>query len=259
MLLVVAALVIGPERLPGYAEQLGQWVRRGRRFIKDAKARVDEELGEEVGDVDWAALDPRKYDPRRIVRDALLEDDEPAAPGEHARHPAAHRRRRRPRGDRRCRRRGAAAGAPAADPLRRRGHLTGPAPSPPPREHRHAGPPALTEWSDGLGAAPVAHLLGDAAHVRLPPAGQLPGRADPVGRAPGGARRHLLRRRPARADGEPRPVGAARPHPPHGGPVPGGGRRPGPLDPVRAVAGARARRARLAALAATPGSARPTG
>jgi len=80
VLLVVAALVIGPERLPGYAEQLGQWVRRGRRFLRDAKARVDEELGEEVGDVDWAALDPRKYDPRRIVRDALLEDDEPFRP-----------------------------------------------------------------------------------------------------------------------------------------------------------------------------------
>ena len=80
VLLVVAALVIGPERLPGYAEQLGQWVRRGRRFIRDAKARVDEELGEEVGDVDWAALDPRKYDPRRIVRDALLEDDVPPRP-----------------------------------------------------------------------------------------------------------------------------------------------------------------------------------
>ena len=77
VLLVVAALVIGPERLPGYAEQLAQWVRRGRRLVRDAKARVDEELGEEIGDVDWAALDPRKYDPRRIVRDALLEDDPP--------------------------------------------------------------------------------------------------------------------------------------------------------------------------------------
>ena len=77
VLLVVAALVIGPERLPGYAEQLGQWVRRGRAFVRDAKARVDEELADEVGDVDWAALDPRKYDPRRIVRDALLEDDPP--------------------------------------------------------------------------------------------------------------------------------------------------------------------------------------
>jgi sec-independent protein translocase protein TatB len=77
VLLVVAAFVIGPERLPGYAEQLGQWVRQGRQLVRDAKARVDEELGDEVGDVDWAALDPRKYDPRRIVRDALLDDDPP--------------------------------------------------------------------------------------------------------------------------------------------------------------------------------------
>ena len=77
LLFVVAALVIGPERLPGYAEQLGQWVRRARVFLRDAKARVDEELGDDVKDVDWAALDPRRYDPRRIVRDALLDDPAP--------------------------------------------------------------------------------------------------------------------------------------------------------------------------------------
>ena len=124
VLLVVAALVIGPERLPGYAEQLGQWVRRGRRFLRDAKARVDEELGDEVGDVDWAALDPRKYDPRRIVRDALLEDDPPVRRGEHAATAPGDRRRRRPRGDRR--RPAAARPQPArrSDPVRRRGHLT---------------------------------------------------------------------------------------------------------------------------------------
>jgi sec-independent protein translocase protein TatB len=74
VLLVVAAIVIGPERLPKYAEQLGQWVRRARRFVADTKERVDAELGEESSGVDWSALDPRKYDPRRIVRDALLED-----------------------------------------------------------------------------------------------------------------------------------------------------------------------------------------
>ncbi|WP_265520903.1 Sec-independent protein translocase TatB [Oerskovia flava] len=77
VLLVVAAVVIGPERLPHYAEQLGAFVRSARGYLKDAKARVDDELGEHVGDVDWAKLDPRQYDPRRIVREALL-DDEPA-------------------------------------------------------------------------------------------------------------------------------------------------------------------------------------
>lgn len=75
IILVVAVIVIGPERLPRYAEQLGGFVRTARGFIKDAKSRVDEELGEQVGDVDWSKLDPRQYDPRRIVREALLDDD----------------------------------------------------------------------------------------------------------------------------------------------------------------------------------------
>lgn len=89
VLFVVAVIVIGPTRLPGYAEQLGRWIRQLRVFLRDAKKRVDEELGDDT-DLDWAALDPRKYDPRRIVREALL-DDEPvvAAPGYRApRHPS---------------------------------------------------------------------------------------------------------------------------------------------------------------------------
>jgi sec-independent protein translocase protein TatB len=77
VLLIVAVVVIGPERLPRYAEQLGSFVRSARGYLKDAKARVDAEIGEEIGDVDWSKLDPRQYDPRRIVREALL-DDEPA-------------------------------------------------------------------------------------------------------------------------------------------------------------------------------------
>lgn len=74
IILVLAVLVIGPERLPGYAEQLAAVVRRAKVFLVDAKEKVSEELGPEVADVDWAQLDPRRYDPRRIVRDALLED-----------------------------------------------------------------------------------------------------------------------------------------------------------------------------------------
>jgi len=81
ILLVVAVLVIGPERLPKYAEQLGQLVRRARVFLQETKSRVDDELGEDIKDVDWAALDPRKYDPRRIVRDALMDDVMPAVTG----------------------------------------------------------------------------------------------------------------------------------------------------------------------------------
>jgi sec-independent protein translocase protein TatB len=77
LLIVVALVVVGPERLPRYAEQLGAWVRTARSYALSAKSRVTEELGEDVADVDWAALDPRRYDPRRIVREALLDDSPP--------------------------------------------------------------------------------------------------------------------------------------------------------------------------------------
>ena len=71
VLLLLAAVLVGPERLPGYAEQLAGWVRALRASVSGAKERISAELGED--DVDWAALDPRKYDPRRIVREALAE------------------------------------------------------------------------------------------------------------------------------------------------------------------------------------------
>ena len=74
VLILVAVVVVGPERLPRYAEKLGVWVRTLRGFLSSAKQRVDEELGDQAVDVDWAALDPRRYDPRRIVREALLDD-----------------------------------------------------------------------------------------------------------------------------------------------------------------------------------------
>jgi len=76
---VIAALLIGPERLPRYAEMLAQFVKRARDFAQGARTRVREEMGPEFDDVDWRKLDPRQYDPRRIIREALLEDEPPAA------------------------------------------------------------------------------------------------------------------------------------------------------------------------------------
>jgi sec-independent protein translocase protein TatB len=78
ILVVVALVVLGPERLPQYAAQLGRLVREARGFAVKAREQVRSEMGEEFDEVDWKALDPRRYDPRRIVRDALLEgDDDP--------------------------------------------------------------------------------------------------------------------------------------------------------------------------------------
>ncbi|SBS70288.1 Sec-independent protein translocase TatB [uncultured Microbacterium sp.] len=74
LILVVAALLVGPERLPRYAEALARLTMRVREWLQGAKSRVKEEMGEDFDDVEWRKLDPRQYDPRRIIRDALLED-----------------------------------------------------------------------------------------------------------------------------------------------------------------------------------------
>lgn len=74
LILVIAALLIGPERLPRYAEGLAHLVGRVRDYLRGAKTRVKDELGEDFDDVDWRTLDPRRYDPRRIIREALLDD-----------------------------------------------------------------------------------------------------------------------------------------------------------------------------------------
>ena len=87
---LIAAFLIGPERLPAYATQLARLVRVLRGMASEAKGRLEEELGADV-DVDWRRLDPRQYDPRRIVREALLDDgddDRDGTPGRESRsHP----------------------------------------------------------------------------------------------------------------------------------------------------------------------------
>ena len=46
-------------------------------MLDDAKDRVREEMGPDFDEEEWRKLDPRQYDPRRIIRDALLEPPAP--------------------------------------------------------------------------------------------------------------------------------------------------------------------------------------
>jgi sec-independent protein translocase protein TatB len=80
VLAVVAAVVLGPERLPEYAAQLARLVREMRKMAQGASAQVRDELGPEFDDIDWRKLDPRQYDPRRIVREALADVWDPDDP-----------------------------------------------------------------------------------------------------------------------------------------------------------------------------------
>ena len=94
-------------------------------MLDDAKDRVREELGPDFDEEEWRKLDPRQYDPRRIIRDALLEPPEPrrrdAEPDDEP-EPVAEPVRRTPPRERKER-----------DRLRRRGHLIPRGPVSPPR------------------------------------------------------------------------------------------------------------------------------
>lgn len=72
VLLIIAVVVVGPERLPAYAEQLARLVRELKAMATGAQERLRTELGDDLPDL--TQFDPRRYDPRRIVREALLED-----------------------------------------------------------------------------------------------------------------------------------------------------------------------------------------
>jgi sec-independent protein translocase protein TatB len=73
---VVGVLVFGPDRLPEFARQAGQFLRQARRFTQAARDDIRSELGPEYAD-----LELRDLDPRAIVRKHILEamdEDEPA-------------------------------------------------------------------------------------------------------------------------------------------------------------------------------------
>jgi len=74
---LIAVFLLGPERLPYYASQLARLVRSLRDMASGAKDRMRDEMGPDFDEIDWKKLDPRQYDPRRIIRDALLEDESP--------------------------------------------------------------------------------------------------------------------------------------------------------------------------------------
>ncbi|WP_227000866.1 twin-arginine translocase TatA/TatE family subunit [Protaetiibacter intestinalis] len=74
---IIAAFLLGPERLPVLAQRAGDLIRGLRGFVESSRTRLEEEAG--MTRADWEALDPRRYDPRRIVREALEGSPDAAA------------------------------------------------------------------------------------------------------------------------------------------------------------------------------------
>src|SRR3954453_19631088 len=74
VILLVAVIVFGPDRLPEYARQAGRMVRQLRNFAQAAQQDLREELGPEYSDLKLTDLDPRVAI-RRHILEALEEDD----------------------------------------------------------------------------------------------------------------------------------------------------------------------------------------
>jgi sec-independent protein translocase protein TatB len=74
VILFVAVIVFGPERLPEYARQAGRMVRQLRQFAQSAQQDLRDELGPEFADLKLTDLDPRVAF-RKHILDALDDDD----------------------------------------------------------------------------------------------------------------------------------------------------------------------------------------
>ena len=80
VMMVVAVFLVGPNRLPLIAEKLARLTVRARQLAISTRERLREEVGDEIDDIDWKKLNPRNYDPRQIILQALEAPyDEPEA------------------------------------------------------------------------------------------------------------------------------------------------------------------------------------
>lgn len=73
LILVLALLLFGPEKLPELAKQAAGFVRTVRKMADTAK----NDLGREIGQ-DFSDLNLKDLDPREIVRRNFLDDPDPA-------------------------------------------------------------------------------------------------------------------------------------------------------------------------------------
>ena len=74
VIIVIAIVVFGPDRLPEFARQAGRMLRQLRNFSQAARDDIRNELGPEFADFELTDLDPRKA-VRKYMSDVM--DDEP--------------------------------------------------------------------------------------------------------------------------------------------------------------------------------------
>jgi sec-independent protein translocase protein TatB len=77
-LAVVAMLVLGPDKLPGYATDAARVLRQVRRMANDAKAEMSRELGPELQDISLSDLNPRSLVRKHLLEPVAFDDIEGA-------------------------------------------------------------------------------------------------------------------------------------------------------------------------------------
>lgn len=75
----IAVLVFGPDKLPQFAKQAGQFLHRMRQFARSTRDDLRTELGPGYADLELRDLDPRTIVRRHIV-EAMEEAEEEARP-----------------------------------------------------------------------------------------------------------------------------------------------------------------------------------
>lgn len=75
VILVVAVIVFGPDRLPEFARQAGRFVREIKKFADSAQTELRNELGPEYANLKLTDLDPRVAIRKHILE--AMEDDDP--------------------------------------------------------------------------------------------------------------------------------------------------------------------------------------
>ncbi|HEX7716456.1 MAG TPA: sec-independent translocase [Marmoricola sp.] len=73
VILMVAIIVFGPDRLPDYARQAGRMLRQLRQFAQSAQQDLRDELGPDFADLKLTDLDPRTAI-RKHILEAMEED-----------------------------------------------------------------------------------------------------------------------------------------------------------------------------------------
>ena len=76
VLLVVAVVVFGPDRLPDMARQAARMIHTLRGFARNAQNELRDELGPEYADLQLRDLDPRTI-VRKHIMEAMNEPEEP--------------------------------------------------------------------------------------------------------------------------------------------------------------------------------------